>query len=73
MCKCVLPPGANPIAVDEYININIKYSMTTFWLGVQCGISEYICEHELYPGFFFIVGGFHGFFINFVVVSYGKF
>jgi hypothetical protein len=24
MCKCVLPPGFNPIAVDEYINININ-------------------------------------------------
>jgi hypothetical protein len=21
MCKCVLPPGVNPIAVDKYINI----------------------------------------------------
>jgi hypothetical protein len=25
MCKCVLPPRFNPIAVDKYININIKY------------------------------------------------
>jgi hypothetical protein len=24
MCKCVLPPGVNPIAVDKYINIDIK-------------------------------------------------
>jgi hypothetical protein len=24
MCKCVLPPGVNPIAVDKYININIE-------------------------------------------------
>jgi hypothetical protein len=24
MCKCVLPPGVNPIAVDKYINININ-------------------------------------------------
>ena len=23
MCKCVLPPGDNPIAVNKYININI--------------------------------------------------
>jgi hypothetical protein len=23
MCKCVVPPGVNPIAVDKYININI--------------------------------------------------
>jgi hypothetical protein len=28
MCKCVLPPGVNPIAVDKYINTNInKYNM----------------------------------------------
>jgi hypothetical protein len=24
VCKCVLPPGFNPIAVDKYININIS-------------------------------------------------
>jgi magnesium-transporting ATPase (P-type) len=24
MCKCVLPTGVNPIAVDKYINININ-------------------------------------------------
>jgi hypothetical protein len=23
VCKCVLPPGANPTAVDKYINISI--------------------------------------------------
>jgi hypothetical protein len=23
MCKCVLPPGVNPTAVDKYINIDI--------------------------------------------------
>jgi hypothetical protein len=23
MCKCVLPPGVSPIAVDKYINISI--------------------------------------------------
>jgi hypothetical protein len=23
MCKCVLPPGVNPIAVDKYISINL--------------------------------------------------
>jgi hypothetical protein len=26
MCKCVLPLGVNPIAVDKYNDINIKYS-----------------------------------------------
>jgi hypothetical protein len=25
MCKCVLPPGVNPIAVDKYISISIVY------------------------------------------------
>jgi hypothetical protein len=25
MCKCVLPPGVNPIGVDKYIDINIKF------------------------------------------------
>jgi hypothetical protein len=24
MCKCVLPPGVNPIAVDKYISIYIN-------------------------------------------------
>jgi hypothetical protein len=26
MCKYVLPPGVDPIAVDEYINISINYN-----------------------------------------------
>jgi hypothetical protein len=26
MCKCILPPGVNPIAVDKYININTNIS-----------------------------------------------
>jgi hypothetical protein len=40
MCKCVLPPGVNPIAVDKYININISISIwgrgevpTAVWFG----------------------------------------
>jgi hypothetical protein len=28
MCKCVLPPGVNPIEVDKYVNINIKIPHT---------------------------------------------
>jgi hypothetical protein len=24
VCKCVLPPGYNPVAVNKYINININ-------------------------------------------------
>jgi hypothetical protein len=24
VCKCVLPPGVNPIAVDKYINTSIE-------------------------------------------------
>jgi hypothetical protein len=27
MCKCVLPPGVNPIAVDKYINIKISIGL----------------------------------------------
>jgi hypothetical protein len=27
VCKCVLPPGVNPIAVDKYINIDININM----------------------------------------------
>jgi hypothetical protein len=27
MCKCVLPLGGNPIAVDKYININNQYAV----------------------------------------------
>jgi hypothetical protein len=31
MCKCVLPPGVNPIAVDKYINIkNMRPIWKTF-------------------------------------------
>jgi hypothetical protein len=29
MCKCVLPPGVNQIAVDKYININASISIQT--------------------------------------------
>jgi hypothetical protein len=29
LCKCVLPPGVNPIAVDKYININISNHQRT--------------------------------------------
>jgi hypothetical protein len=28
MCKCVLPPGVNPTAVDKYININMVNVLT---------------------------------------------
>jgi hypothetical protein len=31
MCKCVLPLGANPIAVDKYINMNTDVSCT-IWI-----------------------------------------
>jgi hypothetical protein len=27
VCKCVLPPGDNPIAVNKYINISISISI----------------------------------------------
>jgi hypothetical protein len=35
LCKCVLPPGVNPIAVDKYINININ--VTAHQACVLCG------------------------------------
>jgi hypothetical protein len=34
MCKCVLPPGVNPIAVDKYINIKCNLrSLSPFRLA----------------------------------------
>jgi hypothetical protein len=49
MCKCVLPPGVNPIAVDKYININILSVSVTFVRQhakrmrqiVICGLPDY--------------------------------
>ena len=32
VCKCVLPPGDNPIAVNKYI---LSYNTVQFWLYVQ--------------------------------------
>jgi hypothetical protein len=29
MCKCVLPPGVNPTAIDKYFNINISLGSLT--------------------------------------------
>jgi len=44
VCKCVLPPGDNPIAVNKYINISI-YVMTMKFLekelGKTNGVSRY--------------------------------
>jgi hypothetical protein len=67
------------IELPEFFSVNTlnmiliaKYSMTTFWLGVQYDISEYICQHELYPGFFFFfVFGFFGFspFLSWLVME----
>jgi len=34
VCKCVLPPGDNPIAVNKYININIVCN--SFWKNTPC-------------------------------------
>jgi hypothetical protein len=33
MCKCVLPPGFNPIAVDKYIIINYYVEQLHFIKG----------------------------------------
>jgi hypothetical protein len=46
MCKCVLPPGVNPIAVDKYVNINISiviyvlksYGTHKYTVWTQCRI-----------------------------------
>jgi hypothetical protein len=42
MCKCVLPPGVNTIAVEEYININIQggsnMTGTDFFCNHNCGL-----------------------------------
>jgi hypothetical protein len=32
MCKYVLPPGVNPIAVDKHININININTAAITL-----------------------------------------
>lgn len=47
------------IELPEFFSMNTlnmiliaKCSINTFWLGVQYDISEYVCQHELYPGFF---------------------
>ena len=38
VCKCVLPPGDNPIAVNKYININIiLYNRTDVAFGTFGG------------------------------------
>jgi hypothetical protein len=44
-CKCVLPPGANPIAVDKYIDINIisyNYVLKTqnIWTRATSAVME---------------------------------
>jgi hypothetical protein len=68
------------IELPEFLSMNTlnmiltaKYSMTTFWLGVQYDISECICHHELYPGFYLNCRWILWFFSNFVMASYGKF
>jgi len=33
VCKCVLPPGDNPIAVNKYISTKMK--MSAFWKHVE--------------------------------------
>jgi hypothetical protein len=47
MCKCVLPLGDNPIAVNKYVNINMKYILVLklvlvnikFLLAVLTGVA----------------------------------
>jgi hypothetical protein len=35
VCKCVLPPGVNRIAVDKYIDININININTGTVGAR--------------------------------------
>ena len=45
VCKCVLPPGDNPIAVNKYININIiLYNRTDVAFGTFGGWSWRSCS-----------------------------
>jgi hypothetical protein len=37
MCKCVPPPGVNPIAVDKYINIDTKTHKHTQFSNAKVG------------------------------------
>jgi hypothetical protein len=55
VCKCVLPPGVNPIAVDKYININIKDTppllptgdtLTVSPVGSNVGVSYQSCKYS---------------------------
>jgi hypothetical protein len=36
MCKCTLPPGVNPTAVDKYISINIKHVTHKYGVMYNC-------------------------------------
>jgi hypothetical protein len=40
VCKCVLPPGVNPIAVDKYIDINISISVYQYhYININISVS----------------------------------
>jgi len=34
VCKCVLPPGDNPIAVNKYISYHISYHSATDMISI---------------------------------------
>jgi len=40
VCKCVLPPGDNPIAVNKYINISSIYKYYCVWGTVYCNLVD---------------------------------
>jgi hypothetical protein len=51
MCKCVLPPGVKPIAVDKHINIKLSYPLfplhsehsdAQLWY-IPCSPTAFIC------------------------------
>jgi hypothetical protein len=48
MCKCVLPPGVNPFAVDKYINININDRTSMY------GCLNRVSERDANTHFYFL-------------------
>jgi hypothetical protein len=48
VCKCVLPPGDNPIAVNKCININVQQDATLhslFYLEIALHVSGGTTTH----------------------------
>jgi hypothetical protein len=45
MCKCILPLGVNPIAVDKYININ-QYQINAYKIFIEKPKEGYCLEYQ---------------------------